>query len=103
MEDSRLNLLSLSDDNGRDFELAAAERVKEGVDHAWIEVGARSLGDDVAGFEERHRLAIRTIAREGIVDVGDRDDPRLERDVFAAGRVISRTRRTCRGARARSE
>src|SRR5262245_65400554 len=79
-----------SDDHGRDFELAPPESVEKGVDDAWIEVGARSFGDDIARFEERHRLSIGSIAGDGIVDVGYGDDARFERDVFTAGRMVAR-------------
>src|SRR5215510_7744984 len=51
-----------SDDDGGDFEFAAPESVEESIDDAWIEICARSLGDHVASFEERHRLAVRSIA-----------------------------------------
>ena len=37
---------------------------------------------------ERHRLAVRSIARNRIVDVGNRNDACLERDILTAVRVV---------------
>ena len=39
--------------------------------------------------ERRHRLAVWAIAGQRVVDVGHRDDPRLERDILAAQRVVA--------------
>ena len=64
------------------------KRVERG-DHLWIEFVSPPVCDDVPRFERRHRLAIGAIARQRIVHVGHRDDARLERDGFAAGRVVA--------------
>ena len=70
----------LNDDRGN-LEPASAKRVGEGSHDLRIEVGAGALDDDVLRLERRHRLAIRAIARQRIVDVGHRDDARFDRDL----------------------
>src|SRR5262245_48167660 len=78
-----------SDDDGGDFELPSPESVEERVDDTWIEVSARSFGNHIASFEQRHRLAIGAIAGDGVVDVGHRDDACFDRDILATGRVVA--------------
>ena len=38
----------------------------------------------------RHRLAVRPVTRERVVDVGHRDDPSLQRNLRACRRVVAR-------------
>src|SRR5258708_6140991 len=71
------------------LQLAVLERGEEGIDHTRVEVGGPPFDDDVFGLEGGHGLAIRAVAGQRIVDVGDRDDARLDRNLVPSRDVIS--------------
>src|SRR5712691_11368541 len=76
--------------NGQpDIHLAKLERRQERLDDPGIEVRRSPFDDDVFGIEGRHRFAIGAVARQRIVDVGDRDDARLDRNLLAPRGVIT--------------
>ena len=56
----------------------------EGGDHARVVHAAAALAQDLQGRRLRHAAAIRTIRRERVEAVDDRQDPRADRDVLAA-------------------
>ncbi len=64
------------------------------MDHFGIEVRTGALDDDVLCFVGGHGLAIRPIASQGIVNISNGDDARLQRYLFSGGRVITRTVKT---------
>lgn len=72
-----------------DFQLSAAEGNTEGVDHDGVELAPGPLDDDVSRVERRHRLSVGSVARQGVVDIGNGDDTRLERNGFPARRVVA--------------
>src|SRR5712692_6050531 len=74
---------------GPDLELAFAKGGLKGGDDDGIEFGFRSLDYDVAGIERRHRLAIRAIACQRVVDIGDRDDAGFQRNLLTARRMVA--------------
>src|SRR5687767_8079246 len=86
----RTGIAGASDDDGGDFELAAPEGFRERFDYLRIEVAAAAFHDDLFRLEGRHRLAVRPIARQRIVDIRDRDDSCLNRDFVSPVRVIPR-------------
>jgi hypothetical protein len=48
------------------------------LDDGRIKIRPGALDDDLLRLEGRHRLAVRAVARQRIVDVGDRDDARFD-------------------------
>src|ERR1700752_2095432 len=72
-----------------ELQVASAEDRYERVHNHWIELRPGALDDDVASVVGGHRLAVRTVARQRIVDVGHRNDARLQRNRLSLCLVVS--------------
>src|SRR5580704_9531035 len=70
---------------GVDLVVAALERADESVDYRRVELGARAADELLAGGERGHAGAVGPVGDHRLVGVGDRQDPRLERDLVADG------------------
>ena len=61
--------------------VGAREDRLEGCDCGRVELAVDRLGKSETCDSTRHRVAVRPVGRHRVVGVGDRDDPRYERDV----------------------
>ena len=59
------------------------ERTRERIVNEWIEVASAPFCEQRESLPERKRLAVNTIARECIEDVGDCRYPTLQRDLLS--------------------
>ena len=78
------------EDQLRDFHLAPAKRHHESLDHGQVEFLAGPFGEDFSRLIRRHRLAVRPVTGERVVDLGHRDDPSLQRNLRTRRRVVPR-------------
>ena len=57
----------------------AFEHLEKGVEQDRVEVAAALFAQDLQRLLDGERLAVHAVARESVEDVGDRDDPPLDR------------------------
>src|SRR6185503_21062775 len=74
-----------------DFQSLVAKRRFKSSNHSGIEIRPRTFHDGIASFERRKSFAIRPVTDQRIVNVGDADDARLDRNLVSLGWVVART------------
>lgn len=77
--------------NFGNFQSLLAERRFECFYNSRIEILARSPGDHVPSLERRRAFAIRPVAHQCIVNVGDGDGARFDGNFLAFGGMIARS------------
>ena len=57
--------------------------LQKSVDDVGVEVAARAIENDLAGLFVAERRLVDALRRQGVINVGQADDPAAQRDVLA--------------------